>query len=194
MTKSERIREARLDPRKAGEWLRQSRAFEGDFGRATLAAFADCVVEANRAVNGKGAAASEKWSVTLEWSQGSGYGKGILALNFGFRYLCFCRHDGVLMVVADRSSLDERLRSQAASEYDAFSNLPGVAVVRLDENFMPSWNRQIRPAFADACNVASGVYRKLQAPAHRAHAPGLLQFLRDYLNRPEIPNPSWISE
>lgn len=81
MTKAERIKEARRDPQKCGQWLRESELFEGARGKATLSAFADCIVEAHRAVAANGFPASNKWSVTLEWSQGSGYGSGILALN-----------------------------------------------------------------------------------------------------------------
>jgi len=192
MTKAERIQEAKRDGRKAGEWLKASRVFEGSLGRATLSAFADCVVEANRALAGKGSPASDKWAVNLEWSQGTGYGSGILALNFGNRYLSCCRHDGILRVLVKRDRVDRRAVPLDLDVADAFENLPGSSFVELGEATMTHWQSALRPAYIETCNDASQVYQKLHARSYSAHAPGLLQFLRDELGRTEIPDPTWI--
>lgn len=76
---------------------------------------------------------------------------------------------------------------------DSFENLPGSSFVALNQETISHWQGILRPAYAQTCNDASGVYKKLHARSYAAHAPGLLQFLRDYLERSDIPDPTWIS-
>jgi hypothetical protein len=189
MSKEAQIQEARQSGDKAGEWIEASGAFPGALGEKLLNLFADCIVDAHLAPLAQGAEGSAKWSVTLEWTHG--LGSGLLHLNFGNVYLFTHRHGAGFFVCLDRTRVTSGLQRLLPSDTTpAFPHQPNSVLLPLDAAAVRDWSK-LRPAFQANCANFSEAYKKLHPRAYPEHSPGVIQYLRKRLNRPNIPDPGW---
>jgi len=169
-----------IDPISARAFIEANPQAYGEAGEAILSVFADCIIDAHRAGPGK-------WRVALGWKQPTR--SGLFALTFGTRFICsHCNGKG-LRICLDSEALDNNLKNWYKSHHEKLANLPTSMLIDLKST--SQWKDRIRPAFRALCEKANEVSQHVQMPQCKIHSPGLLEYLRQKLNRPEIPDPSW---
>jgi hypothetical protein len=181
------LSEKRASTQFAAAKIESNLLFQGQSGDRLLNVLADTLVMAHESSLGKGVVGSRKWSLVLDWNQ-SAIGSGLFGLKFGNTYLAAHYRKRGMEVYLHDDAVPYELRKRVRPS--GYRQVPDLDTWTVDLEECAYWEA-LKPAFRAACDAASQIYGDVYSASKKSHSTGLLQYLRDRLERPELPDPAW---
>ncbi|HMY20449.1 MAG TPA: hypothetical protein PKA58_29185, partial [Polyangium sp.] len=123
-----------------------------------------------------------RWGLTLRLSKK-------IHFNVG-RLLAFGIHHGKVWIALDENALSVEVRDNLNIQgewQERFVGIPNVATIKLPAELIPALRTTIENAYFAFLDIAGK--SAVQTPYRNSHSPGAISYLRNELNRPELPEP-----
>lgn len=144
--------------------------------------FADSMVEAHKIV-------PDKWGVTLHQDR--------IRLNFGHAVMCTLWQGQIYLALNKHEIPDnDRKWFEQNAEWSpsGYKSLPNSATIVVNAEDFEEALPKIRTPHLAVYKLGDGRWKVLRPGSMKAHSPAVLQYIRDHINRPDIPDPDYSSQ